>query len=177
MTSPTHRAALLASAVLALAACAAPAVKAPTDIPAALAVPGARAPAVETLAVGVQIYVCEFSEGANPSGSWTFKSPEATLTDTAGRALGKHYAGPTWEALDGSSVVGQLRASAPAPDAGAIPWLALSVKSAKGKGMFAPVTDVLRVRTAGGVAPAQPCAAGNSKQVVRVPYTATYYFY
>ena len=177
MTSSPYRAALLGSAVLAFAACAAPAVRAPADIPAALVVPGAQVPAAELLAVGVQIYECELNEGASPSGVWKFKSPEASLTDTTGRAHGKHYAGPTWEAIDGSSVVGQLRASAPAPDAGAIPWLALNVKSAKGTGIFSSVTDVLRVRTSGGIAPAQACAAGDAKQLARVPYTATYYFY
>ncbi|CAN5925593.1 hypothetical protein BH11MYX4_BH11MYX4_06510 [soil metagenome] len=32
--------------------------------------------------------------------------PEATLFGHHGRVAGKHYAGPTWEANDGSTVVG-----------------------------------------------------------------------
>jgi len=38
-------------------------------------------------------------------------------------------------------------------------------------------TSVQRVKTVGGIAPAEPCGATNAKQVARVPYTATYYFY
>jgi hypothetical protein len=33
----------------------------------------------------------------------------------------KHYAGPTWEAADGSKIVGKALANEPAPKAGAIP--------------------------------------------------------
>src|SRR6185503_67311 len=43
--------------------------------------------------------------------------------------IGRHYAGPHWEASDGSKVLGTVRERADAPAAGAIPWLLLSAKS------------------------------------------------
>jgi len=33
------------------------------------------------------------------------------------------------------------------------------------------------VATKGGITPTEPCSAANAHQFVRVPYTATYYFY
>ena len=123
--------------------------------------------ALEILASGVQIYECVSNE-------WKFKAPEAKLMDRAGRPMGKHYGGPTWEAPDGSTVVAEVKARAPAPKAGAIPLLLLSAKSTTGKGAFERVSLIQRLDTVGGVAPAQPCTAA---QVARVPYTATYYFY
>jgi hypothetical protein len=149
----------------------------PADISSSLAVPATQTPWIEALAVGVQIYECDIGQDATKSGTWKFLAPEATLTDASGRVLGKHYAGPTWEAVDGSKVVGQLRSSQPAPDAESIPWLALTVKSSLGQGVLTPTTSVLRVRTSGGIAPDRPCDISNAKQVVRVPYKATYYFY
>jgi hypothetical protein len=53
------------------------------------------------------------------------------LTDAQGRPFAKHYAGPTWEAPDGSKTVGKVLTSEPAPKAGAIPWLLLSTKSSR----------------------------------------------
>jgi hypothetical protein len=46
---------------------------------------------------------------------WTLKAPEADLFDANGRAIGRHYAGPTWELMDGSEVVGKFKARADAP--------------------------------------------------------------
>jgi Protein of unknown function (DUF3455) len=172
-----RRAAAIALASIAVTGCATKPVDAPTDIPPALAVPAGQVPQLEARAVGVQIYECQPGADDAASGTWRFQAPEATLADASGRPLGKHYAGPTWESNDGSLVVGQLNASDPGPDAKAIPWLALTPKSKAGQGVFAATTNILRVRTAGGIAPAEACTAANAKQLVRVPYTATYYFY
>ena len=65
------------------------------------------------------------SKGSAGVYEWIFRAPDATLTDWSGRALGKHYAGPTWEAADGSRVLGEVRARDPGPDPKAIPWLLL----------------------------------------------------
>jgi hypothetical protein len=120
-------------------------------------------------AKGVQIYECRDHE-------WAFVAPEADLFDTRGRFIGRHYAGPQWEATgDGSRIVGTVKTRADAPAAGAIPWLLLSTKSVGGKGYFSDVTSVQRVATAGGVAPEGGCD-GVGEQV-RVPYTAKYYFF
>jgi uncharacterized protein DUF3455 len=144
-----------------------------SDIPAALN-PDKLAIFLETEATGVQIYTC----GKNASGTWAwnFKAPEASLTDTAKKPAGKHYAGPTWEGLDGGKVVGAVKANMPAPTAGAIPWLLLEVKSHEGNGTFTQAKAVVRMNTNGGVAQAQGCDEGHSGSESRVPYTATYLF-
>ena len=118
---------------------------------------------------GFQVYACV----ADAAGvHWVFKAPEADLVDDHGATFARHYAGPTWEAKDGSKVVGKVLASVPAPDAGAIPWLFLSATST-GSGVLAGVRFVQRINTAGGVAPAGECHGGE----VRVPYTAQYAFF
>ncbi|WP_457389114.1 DUF3455 domain-containing protein [Roseateles sp. P5_E1] len=155
-----------------LAACAS--APKPPQVPAALQPPAGQALHLEALASGVQIYECQAK--ADGSGTaWVFKAPEATLRDRAGQSLGKHYAGPTWEGLDGSTVVGEIKARDPGPDAKAIPWLLLAAKSNGGSGVFSTTKSIQRVTTVGGVAPAEACTAAG--QVVRVTYTATYYFY
>ncbi|WP_184521767.1 DUF3455 domain-containing protein [Variovorax sp. Sphag1AA] len=44
-------------------------------------------------------------------------------------------------------------------------------------GMLAQTASIQRVRTVGGLAPAERCNATNAAQIARMPYTATYYFY
>jgi len=163
----------LLSLVLAGSAAAQP--LAPPEVPAALRAPAGQSLYLEALAKGVQIYEC--SRKGDSAYEWAFKAPEASLADRSGRSLGKHYAGPTWEAGDGSTVVGEVKARDPGPKASAIPWLLLSAKSNTGSGTFASAKSIQRVATEGGLAPAEPCTQGKLKQAARVPYTATYYFY
>jgi hypothetical protein len=155
---------------LILAACASQPVD--SGIPAAL-VP-ADGKVVERFAArGVQIYECK----ANAAGgqAWAFVAPEAELFDAQGRPAGKHYAGPHWEALDGSKIVGTTKSRFDAPDASAIPWLLLDAKSVGPNGRFSKVTSVQRINTAGGLAPAtQPCDAKSLGAKSRVSYTADY---
>jgi hypothetical protein len=103
--------------------------------------------------------------------------PEADLFDTRGMKIGRHYAGPHWEANDGSKIVASVKASATAPDDGAIPWLLLDAKSVGPEGAFSKVSSVRRVHTVGGTAPGSECSAGAAGMVARVPYTADYYFF
>jgi hypothetical protein len=119
---------------------------------------------------GVQIYECRDEK-------WVFVAPEADLFDPHGNLIGRHYAGPHWEATgDGSKIVGtSVRGLADAPAPGAIPWLLLTTRSVGGKGYFSDVTSVQRVWTHGGVAPAGTCAGAGAQ--ARVPYTAAYYFF
>jgi len=156
-----------------LAACTTPV--APTGVPVTLQVPAPATLQLEALATGVQVYECARKPDA--TFEWTFKSPEATLADRAGRALGRHYAGPTWEADDGSRVVGEVKARDPGPLPSAIPWLLLAANSTAGVGTFADTRYVQRLATAGGQAPASGCAEASIGRQARVPYTATYYFY
>ena len=157
-----HRAASLALAVLG-AGCAST-LQVPENLK-----PGAN----ESLALivpakGVQIYECR-------DAKWAFVAPEAALFDAAGRKIGTHYAGPHWEAADGSKIVGAVKQRADAPAAGNIPWLLLGAKSVGAEGAFSKVTSIQRVATVGGVAPAGSCAQAGAR--ARVEYTADYYFF
>ena len=142
------------------------------DLPAALK-PTGMAPYLEVSATGVQIYTC----GKTDAGAWTwvFKAPEAALFDKDKKQIGKHYAGPSWEGMQGGKIVGAAKANAPGA-AGSIPWLLLDVKSSEGSSVFTQAKGVLRIATNGGVAPAQGCDETHSGQEARVPYTATYVF-
>jgi uncharacterized protein DUF3455 len=141
------------------------------DIPAKLAPPQDRPLVGKYAAKGVQIYVCRAEGVAN---EWEFKAPEAELTDAQGRSFAKHYAGPTWEARDGSKIVGKVLANEPAPKAGAIPWLLLSTDSS-GSGVLAGVRFAQRVNTSGGVGPTGACPTAGTER--RVEYRADYIFY
>jgi hypothetical protein len=138
-----------------------------------------RAPAEEHLVLqvhgkGDQIYSCKV-DGAQ--AAWTLKAPDAQLFDKDGEAFGKHFAGPSWEASDGSRVVGKAAANAPSPDADAIPWLLVKVVSHEGQGVLTPVTSIQRINTKGGKGPASGCDAGHAGQEVRVAYSADYLFF
>jgi len=126
-------------------------------------------------AKGVQVYECRASQGG--AYEWAFVTPEADLFDTRGMKIGRHYAGPSWEAFDGSKIVGSVKASTTAPDDGAIPWLLLGAKSVGLQGSFSDVSSVRRVHTTGGVAPDNGCSAAAAGTTARVPYTADYYFF
>jgi hypothetical protein len=141
------------------------------DVPAKLAPPQEEPLVGKYAAKGVQIYVCADKGGAS---EWSFKAPEAELVDPQGRPFAKHYAGPTWEAADGSKVTGKVLASEPAPKAGAIPWLLLSAEPS-GSGVLAGARFVQRVNTSGGAGPTGPCPTPGTER--RVAYTADYIFY
>lgn len=134
----------------------------------------AKAPAIEAFAKGVQIYTCKASGSAY---AWSLKAPDASLTDAKGRPVAKHFAGPTWQASDGSAVVGTPVNVSPSPDAGSIPWLVLEAKSHSGSGEMAGVHYIVRTRTEGGVAPGTGCDASHAGSEVRVPYSAVYLFF
>ncbi|MEJ8859548.1 DUF3455 domain-containing protein [Variovorax robiniae] len=177
MQAPRSLILVSTAALFAVSGCATSRVTIPADLPAPLRAPAGETLFVEALATGVQIYECAPKAGDSSSFAWTFRAPEATLSDRSGRPLGKHYAGPTWESIDGSKVVGQVKASDPGPDPAAIPWLLLTAKSSSDTGTFALSASIQRVRTVGGIAPAERCDATNAAKFGRVPYKATYYFY
>jgi hypothetical protein len=105
------------------------------------------------------------------------KAPEAVLRLESGANLGKHYAGPTWEATDGSKVIGDVVVKLDAPNAAAIPWLLLRAKSTSGAGKFSAIRSIQRLRTVGGKAPAAGCDQTQSGKEARVPYSAEYRFF
>jgi hypothetical protein len=141
--------------------------------------PQIRAPANEQLllqvhAKGDQVYACM---SVPAQFAWTLKAPDAQLFDKDGKPFGKHFAGPSWEASDGSRVTGKAVANAPSPDADSIPWLLVNVISHDGSGVLSRATSIQRLNTKGGKAPASGCDAAHAGQEVRVPYSADYLFY
>jgi len=158
------------------AGCAGQMVESPPDVPAALQVPDTQQLVVAAHATGVQVYQCIAAPGSGQY-AWTLTGPDAELSDHVGTGLGRHYAGPTWAALDGSTVVGQVKAHSDSPDAGSVAWLLLEARSSSGSGTFGKVQSIQRLHTQGGKAPAQGCDASHVMAEVRVPYQADYYFY
>jgi Protein of unknown function (DUF3455) len=144
------------------------------QVPAELQVPANEQLVVRVHAKGDQIYSCK-ADGAQ--AGWTLKAPEARLFDKDGKTFGKHFAGPSWEASDGSLVVGKAAANVASPDADSIPWLLVKVVSHAGDGVLTRVTSIQRINTKGGKAPASGCDAGHAGQEVRVPYSADYLFF
>jgi hypothetical protein len=127
-------------------------------------------------AKGVQIYECRPAKDKPGVFEWGFVAPDAELFDRRGSKIGKHYAGPVWEAADGSKLAGAVKGRADAPTAGAIPWLLLGTMASGPQGSFSKVSFIQRVNTVGGVAPAGACGPANTGATARVPYTADYYF-
>jgi hypothetical protein len=161
---------------LTLAACGGSRAVKHDDVPATLRAPEGQK-LVETMhAVGVQVYVCQATKDDPARLEWVFKAPEADLKGRGGRSKGKHYAGPSWEAKDGSKVVGSPVAKE-SPDLKSIPWLLLTAKATSGKGIFSDVRSIQRLRTVGGMAPSGGCGQSMLGQELRVSYSADYLFY
>jgi hypothetical protein len=171
--------ALASSAVLARPVQAANVVPPPS--PPAPAVPAGNVAYLVGHAVGTQTYSC------TSAGTWgTTSVPQATLYGDNGHQIATHYAGPTWQAKDGSTVVGTKIASVTSPlgSAAAIAWLLLQAVSTTtgpdGGDRLSGTTYVQRVNTVGGVGPTGSCTYSSdptANQTVSVPYTADYYFY
>jgi len=160
-----------------LAGCAASAGVKPADLPVPLRPPATQVLIQQLHAAGVQIYQCQPAKSDPVRFEWSFKQPEASLSILRGQIIGKHYAGPTWEAMDGSKVTGEVIARSNSPDPNAIPWLLLSAKTTSGSGIFSAVKSIQRLQTVGGAAPAGGCEQAQVGQELRVPYSADYLFY
>lgn len=147
----------------------------PDVTPATLAPPATADLAFALDAQGVQKYACVQSTAGY---AWTFVAPDANLfnLDPQGWAV-HHFAGPTWLARDSSSVRG-AKVAASTPDPTAIPWLLLDVASHGGAdGRLSDITQIQRLSTTGGVAPATACDADHVGLQSEVLYTARYFFY
>ena len=140
-----------------------------TPLPDAIAAPGETV--VLTLhAEGAQVYECK--AGADGKLAWAFREPIATLL-LDGKTVGRHYAGPNWEHIDSSAVVGKAVGNAPGETASDIPWLKLTVTSGRGTGILSGVTTVQRINTIGGKLDGECDKAGTYSSV---PYSADYVF-
>jgi uncharacterized protein DUF3455 len=157
---------------VAIAGCAA----VPT-VPGPLRVPADQSLIKQLHATGVQIYECRPAKNDPSQFEWVFRGPEANLATKTGRIVGKHYAGPTWEANDGSKVVGEMVGSSPSPKPNSIAWLLLRAKATAGNGLFAHVQFIQRINTIGGGVPATGCRKEQAGEQLRASYTADYVFY
>jgi hypothetical protein len=117
------------------------------QVPPAIAVPDETAVATFH-AEGAQVYECK--AGNDGKLAWTFREPIATLL-LEGNTVGRHYAGPNWEHVDGSAITGKVAANAPGKSPGDIPWLKLDVTARRGSGTLSGVSTVQRINTQGGV--------------------------
>jgi hypothetical protein len=151
--------------------------QAAAPVPDAIAPRGAHRLVERIGARGVQVYECRADAAAPGGAQWVFVAPQAELFGTDGSPRGRHYEGPHWEAEDGSRIVGRVQARADAPRPGDIPWLLLAAQPVGGPGRFAQVSQVQRVDTEGGGAPAQACTPAAAGAVARVPYRADYLLY
>jgi hypothetical protein len=158
---------LAASAVLSFTAAA-------QQVPQQIQPPAREHLLLQVHAKGDQVYICK---GDAAQFTWTLKAPEAQLFDKEGKSFGKHFAGPSWEASDGSRVTGKAVANAPSPDADSIPWLLVNIVSHEGSGVLSDATTIQRLNTKGGKAPASGCDASHVGKEVRVAYSADYLFY
>jgi len=156
----------VATAVAAVLACTG---NAQTQMPAAIEAPGQTV--VATLhAEGAQVYECK--AGADGKLAWAFREPIATLL-LDGKTVGRHYAGPNWEHMDGSAVVAKAAGNAPGKTPNDIPWLKLEVTAQRGNGTLTGVATVQRINTQGGV---HTGACDKAGAFHSAPYSTDYVF-
>ncbi|MDZ5452877.1 DUF3455 domain-containing protein [Labrys sp. ZIDIC5] len=171
---PTHRTYAFVAAAMLLAG-GTQAARAAEAVPAALLPPAGYTLVFTAKAKGLQVYTSTAEAGAAPK--WVLEAPVAELAAKQGAV--HHYAGPSWEAADGSKVVRDKDTpvvTVPARKADAdIPWLLIKVTADPAAGALSKVGYVQRLATHGGVAPATTPVRTGTK--VGVPYTATYAFF
>jgi hypothetical protein len=138
-------------------------------LPDAVAVSG-ESTVLTVHAEGVQVYECKpVTDGKL---AWSFREPVATLI-ADGRTVGRHYAGPNWEDVDGSAVTARTAGSAPGATAADIAWLKLEVIAHRGNGVLSSVATVQRINTSGGQLDGACDKTGALKSA---PYSADYVF-
>jgi hypothetical protein len=162
----THSTVLMLSLAAMFAGATAPAL---AQVPAAIAAPDQTVVATFH-AEGAQVYECK--AGNDGKLAWAFREPIASLL-LDGKTVGRHYAGPTWEHMDGSAVVARAAGNAPGKTAADIPWLKLEVTAARGSGILTPVATVQRINTVGGV---HSGACDKPGAFHSAPYAAEYVF-
>ncbi len=147
----------------------------PQDIPDDLKVPDGNVLLLRAYGKGVQIYDCPIVD-----------PPKATphailLTDDRdeGDLVAIHFKGPSWQAIDGSIVVGDPAHAkhVVAPDPDGVDWLLLPAKSTVGNGLFSKVTYIQRLFTDGGKATLAGCDQVQGQTQELVEYSAQYVFY
>ena len=167
---------LLSAALLAAVLPAAAAIPEPAGLGAMLRAPATEEPAFMLTGNGVYIYQCRQSPLDPNAYEWGFVVPDATLYE-GNRTTAHHKTVGLYESLsDRSSISGVVRSSQAAGVAN-LPWVLMRAQPLSESGIFANVTSIQRVNTAGGAAPTTGCGAGNTGAEARVAFQADYYFY
>jgi hypothetical protein len=138
-------------------------------LPDVIAAPGETRVAVFH-AEGAQVYECKTI--ADGKLAWQFREPIATLF-LDGKTIGRHYAGPNWEHIDGSAVIAKVIASTPGASAKDLDFVKLTVSASRGSGVLSDVTTVQRINTRGGKLTGSCDIVGAFQSV---PYAADYVF-
>jgi len=146
------------------------------DLPEAVRVPTGHQMVMKAVGVGELTYECRAKATDAMAFEWVFVGPVAKLIDGANKEVGKYYAGPTWEASDGSKVTGKQLAVSPAAP-GNIPMQLVKTDPAMGSGAMTGVTYIQRLNTKGGDAPGAACDATSKGRRQQVAYEADYAFY
>jgi len=156
--------------------------------------PATLAPA----ATATVAFALDVSEGSQrytclSNGSFSAAIPFAQLFTRDGNPhqVITHFGGPSWEAIDSSAVIASKTAGVTV-DTTAIQWLLLDATTHRGPSeitvnddaaggvhpsMLAPITQIQRLATHGGLPPATGCDADHVGLEVDVPYGALYVFY
>ena len=146
------------------------------SLPEPVRVPSGQKVVMTTSGVGEITYECREKKDMAGAYEWAFVGPVANLYTGDKKMVGKYYAGPTWESMDGSKVTGKQVAVAPA-GMGNIPLQLVKADPASGAGSMMGVSYIQRLNTKGGVAPAMGCDAGAKGSRQQVKYEADYVFY
>jgi hypothetical protein len=176
--TPSRRllAGLLATVAAGTAVQTANAAPTPPPVPPTIVVEAGHKPFLIGHAVGDQIYTCKVVPGGF---AWSPATPRADLYDDHGNVIVTHFGGPTWQATDGSTVVGS-RVDGVTVDPTAIPWLLLAASGSPGPDgdRLAETTFIQRIATTGGLPPAPAdCHADSAGTAREIPYTADYVFW
>ena len=140
------------------------------QIPDAIRASAGEAPMLKIHAEGAQIFECKVDSTGKLA--WQFREPIAALI-IDGKTVGRHFAGPNWELVDGSAVSGKVMGRAPGAAAQDIPWLKLEVTAQRGAGQHTGTSSIQRINTRGGVAEGICDQRG---AFLSVPYSADYVF-
>lgn len=146
------------------------------DTPAAISVPAGHKLSLVAVGIGELSYECRVKANSTVTYEWQFAGPKAVLSTKGGEVIGKYYAGPTWEANDGSKVSGKQVAIAPGATT-AIPLQLVKTNPSTDQGSMAGISYIQRLNTIGGLAPVASCNADNVGAVKTVAYQADYFFY
>jgi Protein of unknown function (DUF3455) len=145
------------------------------NIPDELKVPAGHVQLLRAYGKGVQIYNCPFVEPPKATPHAILLTGDRDEDDL----VAIHFAGPSWQATDGSIVVGDAANAKHviAPDLDGVDWLLLPAKSTTGNGLFSKVTYIQRLYTDGGKATLAGCQQVQDQSQELVEYSAQYLFY